>query len=57
MNKIIEGAKEALAFARGDCDHEWMREKNLSVAKEAAVCQKCGVRLTTYLRDPEQGTR
>lgn len=52
--KIIAGAKEALSFARGECEHEWVREwrraegtTSLSEPK-IMYCNKCRVRVTTY---------
>lgn len=49
-NKILQGAREALAFARGDCSHEWerlqTRIKDGKIHTTVSECKKCGVRMT-----------
>ena len=47
MNKIIEGAKEAIAFAKGDCVHRWRYisttiEYSKDQIAQAKECEKCG---------------
>jgi hypothetical protein len=53
-NKIIEGAKQALGFARGDCEHEWRpRSTHIDYVKDRIVlikeCRKCGVCVNNYV--------
>lgn len=47
FDKIAEGLKQALAYARGECEHEWkmmeLASTELWVVKE---CIKCGVRVS-----------
>ena len=55
MNKIIEGAKEAIAFAKGDCVHRWRYisttiEYSKDQIAQAKECEKCGVRVTEFMR-------
>jgi hypothetical protein len=49
-DRILAGAKEALSFARGECDHEWVFIALGEVATTANFrtkqCQKCGVKIT-----------
>ena len=53
MNKIIEGAKEAVAFAKDECEHDW---KWLATTKDPVKnrlvhrkeCKKCGIRVNYF---------
>lgn len=47
-NKIIRGAREALAYARGNCPHEWVYKRNKAKTTLIRHCRKCGVRETTW---------
>lgn len=50
-NKIMAGATEALAYARGDCAHTWVYKKSkLKTATWTKHCRKCGVRVTEHRR-------
>lgn len=52
--KLIAGARAALSFARGDCEHEWAYITSTDYAassnqiKRVSQCLKCGVRVTTF---------
>ncbi len=48
FDKIAEGLKQALAYARGDCDHDWERGRTTADGGQVKRCTKCGVRITTY---------
>ena len=43
MSRILKGLKQALAFARGECRHDWtvVKKTNFHVVRE---CRKCKVR-------------
>lgn len=47
FNKIAEGLKQALAYARGECEHEW-KTMELAGTEPWVVkeCIKCGVRVS-----------
>lgn len=48
-NKIIQGMKEALTFAK--CDHEWQTGKILAQDNPDRIveyCWKCGCRQTRF---------
>jgi ribosomal protein S27E len=47
--KMIESLQQAVAFARGDCDHEWITTR-VDDASITCRCEKCGVRLTEPTR-------
>jgi hypothetical protein len=53
-NKIVTGAKQAAAFARGECDHQWIHKKS-KTTKDVWIrhCRKCGVRVTDFGRPTE----
>lgn len=47
--KIIAGAHQAVAFARGDCDHEWVYKKSKRIpAVWVRNCRRCGARVTEF---------
>lgn len=50
-HRIIAGAEQAVEFARGDCDHQWLykrsKVKPLTMMRH---CRKCGMRVTEYGR-------
>ena len=45
--RTLKSLEEALAYARGDCKHEWstISDSEFAVTEE---CQKCKVRRTVY---------
>ena len=45
--KIIGSLKEALAFARGDCGHDW-KIIGANASTLTKWCPHCGVRITEY---------
>lgn len=57
QNRILKGAREALAFARGDCDHDWhdaarathVTQDGHEMIRVVKVCSKFGVRVTEYV--------
>jgi len=53
-NKIVAGARQAAAFARGECDHQWLHKKS-KTRKGVWIrhCRKCGVRVTEFARPTE----
>jgi len=53
--RIIEGAKEAVAFARGDCGHD-LQIINANASTRTKWCPRCGIRTTEYAGH-EQSTR
>ena len=50
MNKILEGAKQAAAFARCDCDHAFVYTATPGTIGQTKFCLKCNVRITEYPR-------
>lgn len=57
-DKVTDGLKQAVEFARGDCPHEW-RPRSMRVdyvdntMAHTKECKLCGVRVTNIApRDP-----
>ena len=54
-SKATARAKEAIAFAKGDCVHRWRYisttiEYSKDQIAQAKECEKCGVRVTEFMR-------
>lgn len=53
FDKIAEGLRQALSFARDECNHEWREEARETSGGTwiVATCSKCNVRVS-YHRPP-----
>lgn len=47
-DKTIRAMEEAIAYARGDCEHDWVLRDKTDGHGVTSECRKCGVRVTTY---------
>jgi hypothetical protein len=52
--RLIASAEEAVAFAGGDCEHDWIdagTRRSGAAIMETKECRKCGIRITKRAAD------